>query len=573
MAAMSGVLPHVLAIRSQEHDRFLSLMHSAGEGFCAVDRNWRITLINEEFARMFGIPRERAYGATTFELNPNWKQSVFYAACQQAMLERQPKSVVGYSERLKRHLVVRAYPFEDGIGIFMHDATQQHEQLLRSVFMARNDHLTALPNRVALDDDVTSAIAARKTFVLALIDLSRFKDINDTLGHLQGDKVLMQVGARLKDAAGERGRAYRLNGDEFVLMAESAGAERRHIEEFVSAVLARALAPLATGGIELTLAATVGIVAFPEHGSDFDTLIRRVDMAMHSAKRDRDPPIAWFDAQLEQEMVQRVSLESAIRRAIEMDQFELYYQPKADLRGMTCAGAEALLRWQHPGMGVVSPGTFMPVAEECGLAQQLDRWVLKRAFADVSRMCAAGLRVPVSINLSARSIGRADLADYVDELLRHTKVPPELIELEITEGALMRDVDASRRSLEQIHALGVRFSVDDFGTGYSSMAYLTRFPVGTLKVDRTFVSDMLTNSSNRNIVKGVIALAHSLGMRVVAEGVETREQLDQLALLDCDMVQGYYFERPMPLDLFVAFAAGRRSEALHGDIGSGIGAV
>jgi diguanylate cyclase (GGDEF)-like protein len=384
-----------------------------------------------------------------------------------------------------------------------------------------------------------------------VLGLDRFTAVNDAQGYARGDLALMEIASRLHIATVASENLYRLNGDEFALLTS---AESGLAGERVALLVEQSRRPVVLNGQSFVLGASAGIARAPEHGADAEELLKRALLSLRQAKRPGAVHVVVYEGALEAATRQRSELEAQLREATLRGQFTLLLQPKGSLDGRHVVGAEALIRWPHPERGLLAPDQFLPLAQECGLMPALDRWVLRRALAQVQELKRLGLAVPVAINLSVDSLSDPGLVDSVLAALRDTGVDADMLDIEIPEGALMRDVATSASVLAGLDALGVGIGIDDFGTGYSSFAYLARFPVHTLKVDRSFVHDMTTNPVSRAIVKALIRLAHSLSMRVVAEGAETDEQMAMLQRMRCDEVQGYGYGRPMPFERFVEFA-------------------
>jgi predicted signal transduction protein with EAL and GGDEF domain len=338
----------------------------------------------------------------------------------------------------------------------------------------------------------------------------------------------------------------RISGDEFAVVLNDL-AKQEDAAQVAQKIIDRLAAPLALGGQEVFVTASIGIAAFPGDGDDAETLLGAADAAMYRAKQSGRNAYHFFTAEINQRTRARAHLGSELRRALERGEFALAYQPKFDLRsGLPCA-AEALLRWRHPERGLVPPVEFIPVLEETGLIVPVGEWVLHRACEDIKAWIAAGVKpVPVAVNLSARQFRQQDLDARIQELVRAAGIDPALIELEITESQLMHDPDHAARVIRALSEAGIRVAIDDFGTGYSSLSYLTRFPVSALKIDRSFVADVLSDAADAAIVRTIIDMAHTLGFLVVAEGVETEAQAVLLRGLGCEQAQGYYFARPMP---------------------------
>jgi diguanylate cyclase len=441
------------------------------------------------------------------------------------------------------------------LGVFLLVLVGYQRRLLRqaaaSSHQALHDSLTGLPNRELFADRVGQAIRAAdrelQPAALLLLDLDRFKDVNDTLGHHHGDQLLCEVGTRLEAALRQVDTVARLGGDEFAVLVPGATAEGAAA---VADKLRTALhAPLTLDGVTLDLDASIGIAVYPDHGNDTAELLQHADVAMYSAKQTH-AGFMVYDPAVDQHSPRRLALLGGLRRALERDELVLHYQPKADLRSGLILGAEALVRWQHPEHGLLGPGEFIPLAERTGLIHPLTRWVLDAALRQAAQWRRDGHQLSVAVNVSTRCLLDPGLPDQVAERLEAWQVPAGSLVLEVTESAVMADPARALDVLGRLHGLGVRLAVDDFGTGYSSMAYLKALPVDELKVDRSFVGQMAESSSDAVIVRSTIDLGHNLGLRVVAEGVESQETWRKLEALGCDTAQGYYLGRPMsPADL------------------------
>jgi diguanylate cyclase (GGDEF)-like protein len=413
---------------------------------------------------------------------------------------------------------------------------------------ALHDGLTGLPNRTLLRDRTGQAIRlADRELVpaaLLLIDLDRFKEVNDTLGHRYGDELLVQVGERLRAGLRKVDTVARLGGDEFAVLLPKIAHRQGAVE--VARKLQSALAePFTLEGLALDVEASIGVALYPDHANNPDELLQRADIAMFAAK-DTHTEFVVFDPKLDQHSPRRLALLGELRRAIEDEQLLLHYQPKVDARSGQVLGVEALVRWQHPEHGLVPPGEFIPLAERTGLIGPLTHYVLNRALWQCRQWLEQDHELSVAVNVSARRLLDLSFPDEVAGLLTTWEVPARLLVVEITESTIMADPAHALQILGRLHEMGVQLSIDDFGTGYTSMAYLKTLPVHELKVDRSFVSQMTSSSSDAVIVRSTVELGRNLGLRVVAEGVEDSLTLQNLEALGCDAIQGFHISRPMP---------------------------
>jgi diguanylate cyclase (GGDEF)-like protein len=416
-------------------------------------------------------------------------------------------------------------------------------------FLAHYDPLTGLPNRVLFMDRLNQAIveAERRSRMVAVVflDLDRFKTINDSLGHGTGDLFLKDVAERLRRCVREGDTVARLSGDEFTLvLADMAQAD--DAARVARKVLDNLSLPYRIAGHALFTTGSLGITVFPVDARSVDELLHNADIAMYRAKESGGNTYAFYMAEMTAKAQERLALEGALRHAIEHEEFVLHYQPVVDLHSGEVSGVEALIRWQHPSRGLVSPAEFIPLAEETGLILRLGEWALRAACEQCQNIRAAHPNLRLAVNVSARQLLQPELTDMIAAILRRTGFDPASLELEITESLLMQNVDTTVDTMHRLGELGLRFSVDDFGTGYSSLAYLKHLPISRLKIDKSFVNDIPADSNDAAIVTAIISMAHDLGLEVVAEGVETKEQLDFLLAHGCDAIQGYYFSRPLP---------------------------
>jgi diguanylate cyclase (GGDEF)-like protein len=417
---------------------------------------------------------------------------------------------------------------------------RQTEEKLRIV--ATHDPLTALPNRTLLHERLSHALAKAqrhdRQLAALFIGLDRFKSINDTLGHEAGDALLQDAARRLYDCLRETDTMARQGGDEFVVLMDEL-SDREPISRVSQRILDAVARPFTLYGRDLHISASIGISVYPDDGR---TLLRNADVAMHRAKEKGGNSVQYYSAQLDNHSVERLALESGLRRALERDELSLHYQPKVNIASGQISGMEALLRWQHPELGSVSPARFIPIAEETGLIVPIGAWVLKTACAQTREWQRRGVRrFTVAVNLSPRQFAADNLLDDIKSALAESGLAAQDLEVEITESMVMDNPDKAIDVLRQVKALGVSVAIDDFGIGYSSLAYLKRFPIDTVKVDRSFVEDIPADENSMAIAQAVIAMAHNLRLKVVAEGVESEGQLSFLRGEGCDDIQGYYF--------------------------------
>ncbi len=441
----------------------------------------------------------------------------------------------------------------DGITSDITERKSAEESIRR---LAYYDELTGLPNRALLSDRVNQALSMtirnHGSLAIMFLDLDHFKNINDSLGHAIGDQVLIQTAQRMRVLVHEEDTVARPGGDEFILVLLDTNADgAAHVAEKILASLSE---PYLIDGQHFVITSSIGIAMHPEDGEDFQSLSQCADTAMYRAKREGRNSYRFFSLDMQAQSARSLFLENALREALEKDQLRMHYQPQFSIDNAIIVGAEALIRWNHPELGWVSPAEFIPIAESSGQIIAIGEWSLRTALSAYKNWCAAGVAPEtISVNLSAKQFMNARLADSVAEALRDFGVAPHHLELELTEGVAMDDPMAAIKIMDDLHAQGIRLSVDDFGTGYSSLSYLKRFKIHKLKIDQSFVRDITNDQDDRAIIIAIINLSRSLGFQTIAEGVETKEQWAFLLANDCNEVQGYHFSKPLPEDQFVAF--------------------
>jgi len=455
-----------------------------------------------------------------------------------------------------------------GAVIVFRDVSAAHAMAVQMTHSAQHDFLTGLPNRMLLNDRVGQAIAlaARHNSRVAVLflDLDGFKHINDSLGHPIGDKLLQSVAKRLVDGVRDSDTVSRQGGDEFVVLLSDLAQPEDAIVS-VNRILMMLAAPHFIGQHDLCVTASIGVSIYPDDGLNAETLIKNADTAMYQAKENGRQSYQFFKPAMNVRAVERQSIEESLRRALERQEFALHYQPKVDLKTGVITGAEALIRWTHPTRGLVPPIQFIPVAEECGLILPIGKWVLREACEQARTWLDAGLPLAtMAVNISAMEFRDDNFLNGVFAILEETRLDPGFLELELTESVLMKRVESAASVLQALRARGVQLAVDDFGTGYSSLSYLRKFPVDALKIDQSFVRQITTNPGETGIVTAVISMGRSLKLRVVAEGVETHQELAFLRAHQCDEAQGYLFSRPVPPQQFaMLLETGVLETALH----------
>jgi diguanylate cyclase (GGDEF)-like protein/PAS domain S-box-containing protein len=565
-ASYIGIMRDISERKRSEKELGLAtkIFENIGEATVVTDAENKIVSVNPAFTEITGYAAKEAIGKNPRIMGSGRHDKEFFRSMWAAILDTGHWQGEIWDRRKNGDIypkwlsisVVRDKPggqIRNYIAIFS-DITERKEAEKRIQFMAHYDALTGLPNRVMLHDrlshDISHAARNHKHVALLFLDLDRFKIINDSLGHNIGDLLLQSVGERLKECLRSGDTVARLGGDEFVVILP--GLQDTDYAATVARKILECLAtPHAVGGHELNTTASIGISVYPHDGSDRETLIKNADVAMYKSKEAGRNNYLFFTEEMNARAEERLSMENSLRHALEREEFVLYFQPQMNSATGRIIGAEALIRWRHPSLGLVMPGTFIPIAEESGLIVAIGEWVLREACRQNRAWQMAGLpAVSVAVNLSAMQFRQKNLVEIVADTLRQTGLAPRYLELEITESSIIQNVETAINTMHELKAMGVLISIDDFGTGYSNLGYLKRFPIDKLKVDQSFVRDLTTSPDDATIVRLVINMAKSLQLKVIAEGVETREQLDFLSEHQCEEVQGYYFSRPVPEEEF-----------------------
>ncbi len=545
--------------------RSSAIVETAHDCIITIDHEGRITEFNPAAERTFGYSRTEALGQRMVELivPPSFREghskgfAHHLATGEGAVIGKRIEITAVRADGTEIPVELTVTRISADPPMFtghLRDITERKTAEETISHLAYYDGLTDLPNRALFIDRVNVALTrARRTGQMAAVmflDLDRFKLINDTVGHGLGDEVLRSVAHRLTGLVREGDTVARASGDEFTLLLPDI-EQPEDVFEVAERIVEAFRRPWLVDGREFHVTGSLGIAMYPDDGDDPESLLRKADTAMYQAKDEGRDTYRLHTEAMNARIAERVDLEAGLRRGLERSEFVVHYQPQVDLQSGAIVGAEALVRWQHPEQGLLLPGGFIPVAEDCGLILPLGEWVLRTVCAqNVAWQQTGDAPMPVAVNLSARQFQERNLLDTVTQVLEESGMDPQYLQLEITEGAAMRDVESTITTLRALRKMGVQIAIDDFGTGYSSLSYLKRFPIDVLKIDRSFVRDLIVDPDDAAIASAIIAMAKSLGLRVIAEGVETEEQLAYLKEHGCDEMQGYLFSKPVPAPEF-----------------------
>jgi diguanylate cyclase (GGDEF)-like protein/PAS domain S-box-containing protein len=525
-----------------------------------VDRDMRYRFVNRNYERWLGVKPEEMLGRTALEVYGEKGYAVLQPSLERALAGQTfavDHHVAGRRSGRERWFNIMYMPKVDrdgnvsGVYILSNDITDIVDAEGRALFLAEHDELTMLPNRAAFQSAVGRTLAhcelEASQFAVIFVDVDRFKVINDTLGHAAGDHLLQALATRMKQVVRGKDLVARMGGDEMCLLLHDV-RDATHASEIAERILTALRVPVELRtGKQHHVTVSAGVAIYPQDGTDVETLLRHADIAMYRAKAAGRDGFALFGAHDSAPAEARLNLELELRTAIDQDQLVLHYQPRVDVVTGRPVGMEALVRWQHPQRGLLSPAHFIGIAEETGLIVPMGAWVLRRAGETLRRLEIGGAHgLVMSVNVSARQFKNPRLVDEVAEMIELAGCPPHQIELELTESAVMEQPEMAEATMRRLKMLGVRLAMDDFGTGYSSLASLKRFPVDCVKIDRSFVNDIPGDAGDSALTRAIVAMGHSLGLHVVAEGVERRDQLDFLRREGCDEYQGYWFAKPMP---------------------------
>jgi diguanylate cyclase (GGDEF)-like protein/PAS domain S-box-containing protein len=559
--ARTAELTKAMEALSDSKKHFEVLVSTTPVGVFETDAQGAYVYVNDRWLRIAGISRRDALGHGWIQaLRADFRERVHeeWLAAVGNSRPFEMEQCLRRPDGRDSWVLAQASPLRDEAGKVVGyigsatDITERKSAESRIAFLAHHDALTELPNRALARDrvEIAIAIAERSGHKLALmfVDLDNFKTVNDSLGHTVGDALLREVASRLSGCTRESDTISRQGGDEFlIVMPEVTSTEA--VATAVSKILEAMARPFIIEGHELSVSLSAGIAVCPDDGADFDTLLKKADTAMYHAKEAGRDTYRFFTEQMNIDLIEHLRIQSGLRRALDNDELVLHYQPQVELTSGRVVGVEALIRWNHPELGIILPARFIPIAESSGLIIAIGEWVLREACKQAAALCVAGFDgLVVAVNLSAAQFKRSDLQRSVQAALEASGLDARNLELELTESIMIGDTEIVLDAVRRIKALGVKLSIDDFGTGYSSLSYLKRFPLDKLKIDRSFIRDMTKDADDAAIVRAIIQLARSLNLRTIAEGVEDEAAVRHLRLLQCDEAQGYYFAPPMPAD-------------------------
>ncbi|MDP5129837.1 MAG: EAL domain-containing protein, partial [Paraglaciecola sp.] len=550
---MTGTLKNIshLKLAEEQLKLFKRSIETISDGVFITDTAFKFISVNNAYCKYTGETREQALVSyLTFHQYPGaFTEEVKKALRQKGNWLGEVESRRTDGEKYEMELNIDAISDEDGkishyVGVFSDITTRKttEKELLK---LANTDPLTELPNRSFFQASHNNIVRRDTHHALICLDMDNFKKINDSLGHQTGDILIKQIAKRLQRIAGTDATCYRLGGDEFSILIDK-GTDVHRITHFAQTILDNMARPFLINKQEFVLGASVGIAFYPEDGSTPQELLKNADTAMYFAKNAGGNKYQFFSGEMNQNAVRQLQIENLIRHGLKEDLFTVFYQPKVDIASGKLVSMEALVRYEHPDKGLVSPSQFIPLAEETGQIIEIGEVVLRKACEETKRWVDAGLFTGrVAVNISARQFELPDLDERIISILQRAGLSPLHLECEITEGTLMQNPESALRMMQRLRERGIHLALDDFGTGYSSLAYLKRFPINTLKIDKAFIDDIATTSEDRHMTQAIITIAHNLGLKVVAEGVEHENQLSILRRFKCEMLQGYLYSKPL----------------------------
>lgn len=538
--------------------KFRSVIESANDSIILSDRTGTIISWNKGAERIFGFTEKEALGKNLQIIIPDKFKKAHKQGMERYLLSGEPKVIGNTVELEGLRKDGSEFPIELSLAAWQEDDQVYFSSIIRDITerkrnekkinqMVYRDPLTGLPNRLLLNDRLSQALEladeAKQTIGIMFIDLDRFKYINDTLGHAVGDQLLIEIAKRIQSCVGKNDTVCRQGGDEFIVLIPNTTADE--VSKIAQQIVDLFGSSVMVNEQELFVTPSIGIAMYPGDGRDIETLIKNADTAMYRVKEQGKNNFQFYTPEMNEAVTKKMKLEIGLRKALERDEFKIVYQPQIDVETGGIIGVEALLRWHHPEWGTISPAEFIPIAEETGLILQIGEWVLHRACRQNKAWQDAGYTpLRMAVNISSRQFQQSDLVERVSRILRETELAPQYLELELTES-IIQDSKYAVAKMHMLKEMGIHLSIDDFGTGYSSLSYLKTFPIHTLKIDQSFTRNIYADPKDASLVETIIAMAHNLDLKVIAEGVETEEQLQFLQQKQCNEAQGYYFSRPI----------------------------
>lgn len=521
---------------------FEDFFNQAGDVFFVLNTKLDMLACNKNFALLYGVAPEKLIGLNSCDIYPDFEKSVFYEALIETVKTGQPSSRIGYSNNTKKWMSARVIKVEeDKFFIYANTIIEN-----KNSFISLHDPLTSIQNRFGLEDNLDKKHKNHSEFTLFLIDILKFKSINDSFGVTLGDMILMEFAARLKKFIGKDVGLYRYNADQFAVVLDS--IDKEEINKTVKSIQESKIEHFIAQSNHITIDLGIGYCSVHKFDKSFQEIITHTEIALSKSKKIKKP-IEFDETEFSLDNQNKVILANELKKALkENNGLVLYYQRQVNCFDRKICGAEALIRWEHPTKGFISPAQFLPVAEEFDLMFDLDKYVFIRAIKEIYELTRKGINIPIAVNLSSSSLCNPKIVELIKAILTRININPKLITIEITESAFIEEKLISRKIVEEIKALGLNVALDDFGTGYSSMEYLLSYPADYLKIDKEFIRKIDEDSQRKKIVKGLITMAQSLDMSVIAEGVETKEEANALVEMNCNCIQGYFFGKPQKLN-------------------------
>jgi diguanylate cyclase (GGDEF)-like protein/PAS domain S-box-containing protein len=552
--------PPEAGARQPAAEHLSDMLDSLSDGFMSIDRSWRFTYLNHTAERYLQQQRENLLGREIWQCFPDLADSGYGRVYRHTAATGQPGRHTDYYAPLRTWFEARSFAHDDGITVLFRDVTCDHDHEAQLEFEAKHDYLTGLPNRRKCMEVLSRAVAEAASpgsargasLAVLLIDLDHFKEVNDACGHVAGDGLLRDFANRLLAILDPAMFAARVGGDKFIVLLRNTTGKAA--EAFGHAVLGAFATPFEACGRSVSLSASIGIALLRDASESAETLLSRADTAMYAAKTSGRSQLRMYDEALDRGMRDRLALRMDLPAAFAAKQFELHFQPQIALADGATVGAEALLRWRHPERGLLAPCVFLEVLLESPYEDALIDWLLDAVCRHIGAWRRLGVPIPrISLNLSARQLLAVGLVDRMLHIATTHGISPAMLDVEVTEDSLVNDIDKAMSVLAALKQAGIATSLDDFGSGYSSLCYLVRLPIDTLKVDRSFVQALADSEKASAVIRGIVALARSLGMKTVAEGIESQQQFDELKDAGCDVIQGYLISRPLEADAFAEF--------------------